>query len=738
MNDASWRTLRSSTVIALTGATLAGSAWPSALRAQHEAHGAALKSAAARLGDISFANSGTPAAQPAFIRGLALLHNFQYPQAAAAFREAQTLDPGFAMAYWGEAMTYNHGVWKAQDSVAARAVLQRLGATPAERLAKAPTAREKDYLRTLDVLYSAPGTKEARDSAYATATAQLAARYPSDVDAQLFHALALLSLFPRTDSTYMRAAAIAEQVMRDHPQHPGALHYVIHAYDDPTHATRGLAAARGYSTVAPDAPHAQHMTSHIFIALGMWDDVVRANEVAIHTNEDERGSAAVATAMCTHPGLWLQYGYLQQGRFADARRMMDGCRAGSATSADMAHGYATMRVRYLVDVDQPPPEIAAVPSVQPTTPGERSWQDFGTAWDAARRGDTARVVQLLDQMRQTRARFDASPVSKSAPERGSAMAVREDEIRALMLVRRGSKDDAVALLRSAAQREDALPFMFGPPMIEKPSRELLGEVLLQIGRPADARHELELSLKRTPGRSVALLDLARADAASGDSAAARAAYQQLGANWHRADPTIPALGEVRGAAPKAGPELTRDQSIAFSVLPLPDTLRAGAGVVAFDAQRHAVTLRQTSNGMICARFVPGEDAWDARCYHQSFTPLFFRSLELRAEGLKPADITVRMADEIGQGKLHAPAHATAGYRVLGAADSYDPALGVTTNEMRFWQSIHMPFRTAQELGLPDEFELPGKRRATMPFVMASGTWWAHVMIMHEKAADGRP
>ncbi|HEY5061274.1 MAG TPA: hypothetical protein VII52_07040 [Gemmatimonadaceae bacterium] len=351
MIDAPRRTLRTSAIVSLLGASLAGPVGPAALDAQHETHGATPKSAASRLGDISFANSGTPAAQPACIRGLALLHNFQYPQAAAAFREAQKLDPGFAMAYWGEAMTYNHGVWKEQDSVAARAVLQRFGATPAERLAKAPTAREKDYLRTLDVLYSAPGTKEARDSAYATATAQLAAR--------------------------------------------------------------------------------------------------------------------------------------------------------------------------------------------------------GTAWDAFRRGDTARVVQLLDQMRQTRAKFDASPMAKGAPERGRAMGVREDELRALMLLRRGSNDDAVALLRAAAQREDALPFMFGPPMIEKPARELLGEVLLQIGRPADARHELELSLNRTPGRSVALLDLARANAASGDSAAARAPYKQLGTNWHRADPTIPALGEVRGAAPAA-------------------------------------------------------------------------------------------------------------------------------------------------------------------------------------------
>jgi NADP-dependent 3-hydroxy acid dehydrogenase YdfG len=203
-------------------------------------------------------------------------------------------------------------VWREQDSVAARATLARLGATPAERLAKAPTEREKDYLRTLDVLYSTAGTKVGRDSAYANAVAQLSLRYPDDVDAQLFHALSLLSLFPRTDSTYVRAASIAAKVMREHPQHPGALHYVIHAYDDPAHAKLGLDAARRYSKVAPTAAHAQHMTSHIFIALGMWDDVVAANEVAIRTVETARG--AVTGPPCGHPALWLHYAYLQQGR----------------------------------------------------------------------------------------------------------------------------------------------------------------------------------------------------------------------------------------------------------------------------------------------------------------------------------------------------------------------------------------------------------------------------------------
>ena len=496
--------------------------------------GGTARPASGQLGTVSFANSGAPAAQPAFLRGLALLHNFQYPEAAAAFRAAQKIDPGFAMAYWGEAMTYNHGVWREQDSLAARAVLARLGATPAERLAKALTAREKDYLRTLAVLYSNVGTKPGRDSAYAKAAAQLAKTYPDDVDAQLFHALSLLSLFPRTDSTYLRAGAIAMKVMRAHPQHPGALHYVIHAYDDPAHARLALDAARRYSKVAPNAAHAQHMTSHIFVALGMWDDVVVANEAALRTDDSRAGGVTTAAPNCRHYAMWLQYAYLQQGRLADARRMMDACRAASTGSPDAAAGYGEMRLRYVIDVDEPGREVIG-------GPGNKHWPalvqfilDFATAYDALRRGDTAGVRPMIDRMREAR-RSISGAMAKRMPEMVDAMAVDEDELRALRLLRRGRNDDAIALLRRAAAADDAIPFMFGPPAVPKPPHELLGETLLSLGRAGEARHELELALARTPGRSLTLMALSRASRAAGDTAAASAAYRQLMANWHRGD-----------------------------------------------------------------------------------------------------------------------------------------------------------------------------------------------------------
>jgi tetratricopeptide (TPR) repeat protein len=515
--------------------------------AQHEGHSASpIDSSATRFGSVSFANSGAASAQPAFLRGLALLHNFQYEGAASAFRDAQQRDPGFAMAYWGEAMTYNHGIWRAQDSVKARAVLMRLGKTPADRLAKAKTPREKDYLRTLDVLYFGPGTKNGRDSAYAVETGRLAARYADDVDGQLFYSLALLSLIPRTDSTYLRAAKLAERVMRDHPTHPGALHYVIHGYDDPAHANQGLAAARAYSKVAPDAPHAQHMTSHIFVALGMWDDVVAANEVAIGMVAKTSGPSVAPAAACGHAGLWLHYAYLQQGRLAEARRLSSACHDRTATSMDAASGYAEMRLQYLVDVERPEPSLT--PLVSKLSGMIDLTQSYATAYDNLRRGDTSTTNALIARMHTQAAAMKGSEMAMMMPEMVGEANVVETELRAMADARRGKLGDAITELTRAAGQEDSLPYEFGPPPIEKPSHELLGEMLLAAGRPSDARREFEIALKRTPGRSLVLLDLARACAAMGDKPAATSAFRQLATNWKNADSTVAAVREARAGA----------------------------------------------------------------------------------------------------------------------------------------------------------------------------------------------
>ena len=205
------------------------------------------------LGRISFPTSGSAAAQSEFVRGVLLLHSFEYDDAIAAFRRAQRADPGFAMAYWGEALSYNQPLWLNENLDKARATLGRLAPTPAARQAKAPTPREKAYLDALERLFG-DGDKPSRDRAYAERMAQLHAQFPEDDEASSFYALALLSTIPpdqRNQAVSLKAGEIALAVLKKNPEHPGANHYALHAFDDGEHAARALQAARTYARIAP-------------------------------------------------------------------------------------------------------------------------------------------------------------------------------------------------------------------------------------------------------------------------------------------------------------------------------------------------------------------------------------------------------------------------------------------------------------------------------------------------------
>ena len=279
----------------------------------------------AGLGTIDFPTSGSPGAREVFLRGALLLHSFQYDEAREAFRQAQDLDPDFGMAYWGEAMTHNRAIWGEVDLKDGRAVLNRLGGTSEARLARMPTKREQGYLRVVETLFG-EGDKLSRDLAYSESMAQLAAEYPDDLNAASLYALSLLGRrqAEREMATKMKAAAIAEEVFAKNPTHPGAAHYLIHSYDDPIHAPLGLRAARVYADIAPAASHAQHMPAHIFVAMGMWEDVVKANEASREASEGriQRESLDVPKTRDYHSLWWLQYGYLQLGRYQDAQKML--------------------------------------------------------------------------------------------------------------------------------------------------------------------------------------------------------------------------------------------------------------------------------------------------------------------------------------------------------------------------------------------------------------------------------
>jgi len=473
----------------------------------------------AGLGRVSFPTSGAPEAQAPFLRGLALLHSFEYGQARAAFREARAIDPDFAMAAWGEAMTWNHSLWFEQDADSARAALDRLAPSAAARASRTPTERERAWLAAVETLYG-PGDKEARDDAYERAMAALHAAWPDDPDAASFHALAILGSAHegRDHAKYMRAAAIVEEVFRDHPAHPGAAHYLIHSYDDPVHAPLGLRAARAYSQIAPEAAHAQHMTSHIFLALGMWDDVIRANQVADRVVDEARAARGLGASSCGHYNEWLLYGYLQRERADEALALLADCHAQVEEEGQGAFSFSMMRSMYLVDTEDFAGPAGAM-RVDDDAPGARLTDAWLGGLAAARAGDAAGVRAALDAVRAIRPDAEAALRERGLTEEAYVRraGLLEEQLQGLSLLTEGREQKGLDALRAVAAEESSLPAAFGPPVVDKPSNELLGEALLAAGRPDEAEEAFEEALRLAPGRllSVRGLAAARSDPGSG-------------------------------------------------------------------------------------------------------------------------------------------------------------------------------------------------------------------------------
>ena len=473
---------------------------------------------AAQLGRIEFPNSGPPAAQQPFINGVLLLHSFEYNKAREQFRTAQKVAPDFAMAYWGEAMAHNEPLWFAQNPVAARAVLKRAP--------KPATERERAYLRAVAVLYGA-GRKEDRDLAYAAAMRRIHETYPDDHEAAAFYALALLGTAHggRNYRTYMQAAAIAEEILAKNPEHPGALHYAIHCYDDPVHAPLGLRAARVYAKVAPASAHALHMPSHIFFALGMWDDAAKSNEASYR-------AATPEDAAYWHALWWVQYGYFQQGRYSGARALLSKIDGGSALAR-----FHEVQMR----------AMASVEAGEQYTPANTAGLDaaalavdlFATGSTALNRGDRGIADKALAQLGELRPNQPNGAHGGHAYS-GDEQAVRimEHELAAMILLADGRSSDAIGRMKAAVALEDKLPYEFGPPVPPKPAHELLGEMLLSLDQPKLARVQFELALQRAPKRALSLLGLARAHEQSGDRAEAAAVYGDLQQMWSAGDPAI--------------------------------------------------------------------------------------------------------------------------------------------------------------------------------------------------------
>jgi tetratricopeptide (TPR) repeat protein len=488
-------------------------------------HHAQLQSVEGPVGVVQFANSGAQRAQPAFQRGLALLHDFEYAAARGEFQKAEALAPSFAMAVWGEALTYNHTLWHEQDTAAARAAMAKLGATPEERVARGRTAREREYLRSLEKLYG-PGDKAERDAAYSTALGDLSRRYPDDLDARALYALSLLGLSPKRDvRTYMRAAAEAEEVLAVDKRHPGALHYLIHAFDDPVHAPLGLRAARLYAEVAPGASHAQHMTSHIFFALGLWDDAIRANEASVRL-------AAAQGAHAYHSLLWLEYAYLQKNERAAAaalvRSLTHDVESGPTKENRLRAAFA--RATWLVETQGVARGTATSAEAAATADSFRTVDSTGVTYigyfavhDFARGlalgsrrdivGARAALAQLSDRINSARVVppgenrnwYDASSESDLAQARVLATALD-----GAIEFASGQRGAGIARVREALAATAQMEFEYGPPWSAKPLDELLGELLLTDGQPAEAAAAYERALVTYPNRRLSVEGLAAA------------------------------------------------------------------------------------------------------------------------------------------------------------------------------------------------------------------------------------
>lgn len=451
-----------------------------------------LSAAAGDLGSLAFPTSATnPQAQALFERGVGALHSFWYDEAARSFKAARDLEPSFAMAYWGEAMTHNHPIWMEQDREAARAVLAAL--PPGSG-----TAREREWLATLDALYAGDGDKRARDLAYQKALGVLAAKYGGDVEAQAFHALSILGTMARDAGDarlQIAAAAILEPLLDRVPDHPAVLHYMIHAYDDP-HAPLGLRAARRYAKVAPSAHHALHMPSHIFLQLGMWDEAAASNEQSYAASVAWVDRAKLPSSKRDlHSLTWLHYIYLQQNRREDARRLHAEVSEERGTSERERSTRARMLAAWSVETGQPVESIVAgKDEAAHCAAGSTSSSDaahYARSLAAIRRGD-----------------FDGANggiAALAAMKENRTAQVMELTLRALAEQKRGDLGKSMELAQRAVALEETLGAPSGPPEVLKPAHELYGELLAASGRCEESREAYRKSLLRTPNRRLSLV-----------------------------------------------------------------------------------------------------------------------------------------------------------------------------------------------------------------------------------------
>ncbi len=476
-----------------------------------------------KLGEVSFPVSCAPAVQKPFNHAVALLHSFAYSAAEQDFLEIASADPKCAMAHWGVAMSFYHQLW--EPPISPEDLLRGQSEIQKAKSLSSVSPREQAFIDALVLFYKdAPRVPHAtRALAYEKGMADLALHNPDDCESQIFYALALLSTAPSTDrsrANQKQAADILEPLFKQYPQHPGVAHYLIHAYDNPELASRGLPAARAYAKIAPSAPHALHMPSHIFTLLGLWQDSIDSNSAA-HAAAREQND----TGEDLHSMDYLMYAYLQAGRYSEAEHLLRELNAMPDLSvAQFKIGYAAtaMPVRYAVERGKWD-EAAAIPPKPGSAPQVLAITYWCHAVGLARSGkpdaaapELEKLNQSLQQVREKHDDYWAAQVE-----------IQIAEAKGWIAHATGHQRESVTLLRAAAEKEESLVKHPITPGATVPAREQLGELLLKQNQPTEALREFQTALANTPGRRGALAGAARAAEMAGDLPKAQEFKTQL-------------------------------------------------------------------------------------------------------------------------------------------------------------------------------------------------------------------
>ncbi|HUR41002.1 MAG TPA: tetratricopeptide repeat protein [Verrucomicrobiae bacterium] len=526
-------------------------------------------------GRIDFATTCKQAVQPEFNRAVALLHSFFYEEARNIFTQVALQDPSCAMAQWGIAQSWWHPIWappNAEEMAAGRAAADKAMDMKA-------SARERGFIEAIDAYYNTPEPKAAgpvgqschgpigpreRVIAYEQATKKVLERFPKDVEAQVFHAFAVVSVgyatpLDKTLANQKAAGAMLEQVWKTHRQHPGVAHYLIHAYDYPALATRALEPARAYAEIAPWVPHALHMPSHIFTRLGMWDEAIAGNQASAEASrkyalQRKRNAAEVEEL---HALDYQMYSYLQQGRDAESRAVLDAAVAVPATYPEHefigAYALAAMPARYALERNAWPEAAALAIPARPhwaKFPFTEALFEYAHALGRAHTGDIAGARKAVERMSVLR---DASTDPKFEYFR-KHVDLQTQAASAWLAQAEGRGGEAIEMLRAAADAEDALGKHPVTPGALVPAREQLGEVLLAQKRYKEAQQAYEASLAIYPARFNALYGAATAAELAGERKVARKHYEALLRQSAKANPQRPELAKAKAfvAAADAG------------------------------------------------------------------------------------------------------------------------------------------------------------------------------------------